>query len=53
MIVTHELEVAKMLCDRVAILDNGTLHEVISVNRHDEDNPTPSYAIHAKDYLLQ
>ncbi|AYV34164.1 methionine ABC transporter ATP-binding protein [Erysipelothrix rhusiopathiae] len=52
-IVTHELEVAKMLCDRVAILDNGTLHEVISVNRHDEDTTTPSYAIHAKDYLLQ
>lgn len=52
-IVTHELEVAKMLCDRVAILEQGMLREVIQVNQHDIKSSKTSYAVHAKEYLTQ
>ena len=34
LIVTHELDVAKYLCERVAILEEGKLIEVIDVNQN-------------------
>lgn len=35
LIVTHELDVAKKLCERVAILDQGKLIDLIKVNQSD------------------
>lgn len=42
-IVTHELNVIKQLCERAAILDDGSLIDVIDVNREIEQRQIKSY----------
>lgn len=53
LVVTHELDVVKRLCDRVAILDKGNLIEVLKV---DKENPyldvDVSYSDLAREVLI-
>lgn len=42
-IVTHELNVIKQLCERAAVLDDGSLIDVIDVNREIEQRQIKSY----------
>ncbi len=37
-IVTHDLNVAKQLCDRVAVLEDGSITDIITVNKSDISN---------------
>ncbi|MEG0327962.1 MAG: ATP-binding cassette domain-containing protein [Erysipelothrix sp.] len=52
-IVTHELSVAKTLCNRVAILEKGHLIDVISVNNTKPKATVSSYSDWAKEVLEQ
>ncbi len=52
-IVTHELSVAKALCNRVAILEKGNLIDVISVNNTKPKSTSTSYSDWAKEVLEQ
>lgn len=52
-VVTHQLEVAKAICSRVAIMEKGSLIEIIDVNNSDTPPNTLSYTIHAKEVLTQ
>lgn len=38
LIVTHELDVVKRLCERVAVLENGKLIEIINVDIDDQSS---------------
>lgn len=53
LVVTHELDVVKRLCDRVAVLDQGNLIEILDV---DKDNPFEdvevSYSELAREVLI-
>lgn len=51
-IVTHDLDVAKMVCDRVAILENGSVTDIITVNKHPSDT-YENFASKAKEVLLK
>lgn len=44
LIVTHELNVVKQLCDRAAIMDNGKITDIISVDK--EDSPLSNMSYH-------
>lgn len=51
-IVTHELEVIKALCERAAILENGTLLDTIAVKQtKSSDEPIKSYYQQALEVL--
>lgn len=53
LIVTHELDVVKQLCDRVAILENGHLVEVLELNQNKkESNTITSYRELAREVLV-
>lgn len=51
-LVSHELEAVKAVCDRAALIDRGRLRSIVTVNRsaHDQDRP---YLDHAKDFLTE
>lgn len=51
-IVTHDLDVAKMVCDRVAILEEGSISDIITVTKHQSDN-YEDFASKAKEVLLR
>lgn len=51
-VVTHELDVIKHLCDRSAILEGGKLLETLSVNKSDQTNLDQSYYERAREVLL-
>ncbi|HEY4537158.1 MAG TPA: ATP-binding cassette domain-containing protein [Erysipelothrix sp.] len=51
--ITHELTVAKTLCDRVAIMEKGALKEVVSVNKMKRQKQILNYADYAKEVLVQ
>lgn len=44
LIVTHELNVVKQLCDRAAIMENGQIKNVITVDK--EDSPLSNMSYH-------
>lgn len=51
--MTHELDVVKRLCERVAILDNGKLMEIINVDSNDvSENMNISYSDLAREVLV-
>ena len=50
-IVTHELHLAKSLCDRVAILEQGQVKEIVSVKKSNTINNFETYAQEAKAVL--
>ena len=53
LIVTHELDVVKRLCDRVAVLENGKLLEIINVDQHSpETDFKVSYRDLAREVLV-
>lgn len=53
LIVTHELDVVKKLCERVAILDKGKLVDIVEVNKKDPyENVDVSYSELARGVLL-
>ncbi|ACZ00768.1 ATP-binding cassette domain-containing protein [Streptobacillus moniliformis] len=49
--VTHELEVAKKICDRVAVIENGEILEIFKVNKDINDEKEFSYLEYAKEVL--
>ncbi len=50
-IVTHELAVAKEICDRVAIMEHGELKELVHVNNVKMQDIGISYSDYAKEVL--
>ena len=53
LIVTHELDVVKRLCDRVAVLEKGKLLEIIDVDQHSlETDFKVSYRDLAREVLV-
>ena len=53
LIVTHELDVVKRLCERVAVLENGKLLEIIDVDQKPLDtNMKVSYRDLAREVLV-
>lgn len=51
LVVTHELNVVKQLCERAAILENGKLTQVVSVNTQTNPNAHLSYNERAIEVL--
>lgn len=52
-VVTHELDVVKRLCDRVAIIEDGKLIDIISIDKNNvSDASNLSYSELAKEVLL-
>ncbi|CAM3682325.1 methionine ABC transporter ATP-binding protein [Erysipelothrix urinaevulpis] len=50
-VVTHELLVAKEICNRVAIMEKGNLHEIVHVKQSLNQNINSSYSLFAKEVL--
>lgn len=50
--VTHELDLAKKLCDRVAVIENGNLLEIFEVNKDFQNEKEISYLEYAKEVLM-
>jgi D-methionine transport system ATP-binding protein len=51
-VITHDLDVVKALCDRAALLERGVLREVLTVAKTDYRS-LPSYAEQVRQELLQ
>ena len=51
LIVTHELEVVKRLCDRVAIIEKGRITDEFNVNRKKYEKSYKSYAEYVRGML--
>ena len=51
--VTHELNVAKSLCDRVAIMEKGQVKDVVTVAKKEMGEQIINYADYAKEVLIQ
>ena len=51
LIVTHELEVIKRLCDRVAIIEKGRITDEFNVNRKNYEKSYKSYAEYVRGML--
>ncbi|CAM3115021.1 ATP-binding cassette domain-containing protein [Streptobacillus felis] len=49
--VTHELDVAKKICDRVAVIENGKILEIFDVNKDLKDERELTYLEYAKEVL--
>ncbi|WP_156300174.1 ATP-binding cassette domain-containing protein [Streptobacillus canis] len=49
--VTHELDIAKKICDRVAVIENGKILEIFEVNKDLEDDKELTYLEYAKEVL--
>lgn len=53
LIVTHELDLVKQLCQRVAILEKGNLVDVVNVNQENKtEDYNVSYSALAREVLL-
>lgn len=50
-IVTHDLDIAKNLCNRIAVIEDGNILEVIEINKNKDFNYGKSYLEHIKEYL--
>lgn len=51
LVVTHELEVVKRLCSRVAIIEKGKITDIFNVNQKDYEKSNKSYADYVKEVL--
>ena len=51
LVVTHELEVVKRLCSRVAIIEKGKITDVFNVNQKDYEKSNKSYADYVREVL--
>ena len=52
LLVTHELDVAKVLCDRVSVIEKGTILETFDVDKIDIENIEKNYLDYVKEVLL-
>ena len=52
LLVTHELDVAKVLCDRVSVIEKGSILETFDVVRVDIENIEKNYLDYVKEVLL-
>ncbi|WP_067139083.1 ATP-binding cassette domain-containing protein [Oceanivirga salmonicida] len=50
-LVTHELKIAKTICDRVALIDNGKILEIIDIDKKNINEKNLSYIEYAKEVL--
>ncbi|MFC7788277.1 methionine ABC transporter ATP-binding protein [Microbacterium sp. MAHUQ-60] len=51
-VITHDLDVVKVLCDRAALLERGRLREVFPITRTEADRTLPSYYEQVKRELM-
>ena len=51
LIVTHELDVAKKLCDRVSVIENGNILDTFDVNKEIEKENDQSYLEYVREVL--
>ena len=52
LLVTHELDVAKVLCDRVSVIEKGSIIETFDVDKVDIENIEKNYLDYVKEVLL-
>ena len=52
LLVTHELDVAKVLCDKVSVIEKGTILETFDVDKVDIENIEKNYLDYVKEVLL-
>ena len=52
LLVTHELDVAKVLCDRVSVIEKGSVLETFDVDKVDIENIEKNYLDYVKEVLL-
>ena len=51
LVVTHELEVVKRLCSRVAVIEKGKITDIFNVNQKDYEKSNKSYADYVREVL--
>ena len=51
-LITHELDVAKNMCSRVGIIEDGKILDIIKVGKYSKLNNNKSYFEYAKEYLI-
>ena len=51
-VITHDLDVVKVLCDRAALLEKGRLREVFPITRTAGEHSLPSYYEQVKRELM-
>ncbi|WP_193597750.1 methionine ABC transporter ATP-binding protein [Microbacterium sp. YJN-G] len=51
-VITHDLDVVKVLCDRAALLEKGRLREVFPITRAAAERTVPSYYEQVKKELM-
>ena len=51
LVVTHELEVVKRLCSRMAIIEKGKITDIFNVNQKDYEKSNKSYADYVREVL--
>ena len=51
LVVTHELEVVKRLCSRVAIIEKGKITDIFNVNQKDYEKSNKSYADYVREVM--
>jgi D-methionine transport system ATP-binding protein len=51
-VITHDLDVVRVLCDRAALLERGRLREVFPITRTGADRTLPSYYEQVKRELM-
>ncbi|GAA3932929.1 methionine ABC transporter ATP-binding protein [Microbacterium soli] len=51
-VITHDLDVVKVLCDRAALLEKGRLREVFPITRSAAERTLPSYYEQVKRELM-
>ena len=51
LVVTHELEVVKRLCSRVAVIEKGKITDIFNVNQRDYEKSSKSYADYVREVL--
>lgn len=51
-LITHELDVAKNMCSRVGIIEDGKILDIIKVAESSKLNNNKSYFEYAKEYLI-
>lgn len=52
LLVTHELDVAKVLCDKVSVIEKGSILETFDVDKIDIENIEKNYLDYVKEVLL-
>ena len=52
LLVTHELDVAKVLCDRVSVIEKGSILETFDVDKIDIENIEKNYLDYVNEVLL-